>query len=356
MPDRIRVLVVDDSAFMRKALAALLERAPDITVVGTARDGREALELVERLDPDVLTMDVEMPRLNGLEALRTLMRTAPRPVIMVSSLTQEGAATTVEALAAGAVDFLPKEHARVSLGLLQQGDELHQKVRAAAASRPALLRRLHRRPTGPRPAAPMGPASAPPELVVVGVSTGGPFALQEVLPALPADFPAPIAIVQHMPPHFTRSLAERLDALCALEVREAEPGMRLAPGRVVLARGGLHLTLRRNPLDGGLLAALAEEPAELLHRPSVDVLFRSAAEVVGAPTLAVVMTGMGRDGLEGARALRAAGARVLAQDEASSVVYGMPRAVVEAGLAEAALPLDAIAPALERAVARPVAA
>lgn len=348
----IRVLVVDDSSFMRTALSMLLEKSPDIRVVGTARDGQEALELVETLDPDVLTLDVEMPRMDGLTALRHLMQHSPRPVLMISSLTQEGAATTVEALSIGAVDFIPKEHARVQLSITQIEGELHRKVKAAALARRPLKPAPHAETPAPRPAQRLVRAHPQAEVLVIGVSTGGPFALQKVIPALPAALPVPVVVVQHMPPHFTRSLADRLDAQSSVTVREAESGMRLAPGHVLIARGGEHLSLRRDPVTGFVHAVLSPEPAEMLHRPSVDVLFRSAAEVYGRRTLALVMTGMGKDGLEGAKAVKARGGLVLAQDEASCVVYGMPRAVAEAGVAEATIPLDRMAETLAQTLAR----
>lgn len=361
----IRVLVVDDSSFMRTALSMMLEKSPDIEVVGKARDGQEALELVEALDPDVLTMDIEMPRMDGITALRHLMARSPRPVLMISSLTQEGAAVTVEALSIGAVDFIPKEHARVQLSITQIEGELHRKVKTAAETRPRLARRFAARsPAAQGPAAPAqspAPVSLPvraparihphAEILVIGVSTGGPLALHEVIPALPASLPVPVAIVQHMPPHFTRSLADRLNAQSALHVCEAEDGMLLEPGHVLIARGGEHLSLRRSR-SGLVHAVLTPEPADSLHRPSVDVLFRAAADVYGRNTLALVMTGMGKDGLIGAKHIRARGGGVLAQDEATCVVYGMPRAVVEAGVAEVSLPLPRIAETLTRTLER----
>jgi two-component system chemotaxis response regulator CheB len=369
----IRVLVVDDSSFMRTALSMMLEKSPDIEVVGKARDGQEALELVETLDPDVLTMDIEMPRMDGLTALRHIMKRSPRPVLMISSLTQEGADVTIEALSIGAVDFIPKEHARVQLSITEIEGELHQKVKAAAHARRRLPRRFaaraqakpsdspaaspERTPTR-RPAAPAPPPAralsrshARAEILVIGVSTGGPLALQEVIPALPASLPVPVAVVQHMPPHFTRSLAERLDTQSALHVCEAEDGMPLEPGRVLIARGGEHLSLRRTR-SGLVHAVVTPEPSESLHRPSVDVLFRAAADVYGRHTLALVMTGMGKDGLLGAKHIRARGGGVLAQDEATCVVYGMPRAVTEAGVAEESIPLPRIAETLTRALER----
>ena len=371
----IRVLVVDDSSFMRTALSMMLEKSPDIEVVGKARDGQEAIELVEKLDPDVLTMDIEMPRMDGLTALRHLMKHSPRPVLMISSLTQEGAAVTVEALSSGAVDFIPKEHARVQLSITQIEGELHRKVKTAASARHRLARRFSARTAGVSgvrptpaqrrsarteeatvtppdvPARPVSRSHTRAEVLVIGVSTGGPLALQEVIPALPASLPVPVAVVQHMPPHFTRSLADRLNAQSALEVCEAEDGMPLEAGRVIIARGGEHLSLRRTR-TGLVHAVLTPEPSESLHKPSVDVLFRAAADVYGRHTLALVMTGMGKDGLVGAKHIRARGGGVLAQDEATCVVYGMPRAVVEAGVAEASIPLPRIAEILRRTLDR----
>lgn len=343
----ISVLIVDDSAFMRKALSMMLEGDPDIRIVGTARDGKEALDLVRTLQPDVVTMDVEMPRMDGLTALKALMETSPRPVIMISSLTREGADATLQALEAGAVDFIPKQMSFVSLEITKIKDELVQKVKNAARARFRLLR-----PARPAPLAAPAPTRLPfragnVRAVVIGVSTGGPFALQRVIPRLPADFPVPVLVVQHMPPHFTRSLADRLNDLSPLRVKEAETGDLAVPGTVLIAPGGRHLLLRPSPL--GPTVATPEMP-ETLHRPSVDVMFESANDAFRGHVLAVVMTGMGRDGREGARAIRASGGKILTQDEESCVVYGMPKSVVEAGLSDAVLPLDGIAPALTSAV------
>lgn len=351
----IQVLVVDDSAFMRKALSMMLESDPGIKVVDTARDGVDALEKVRRLQPDVVTMDVEMPRMDGITALKHIMREHPRPVLMVSSLTKEGAETTVEALQAGAVDFIPKQFSYVSLEITRIQEDLIAKVKTIARSRSRFFRRAAAAPPlQPAPASAATLVYPEARLIAIGVSTGGPFALQHVVPALRADLPVPVVIVQHMPPHFTRSLAERLDALSPLRVVEAEAGMRAEAGTVYIAPGGKHLTFRANA--GGVTISTPDEPTTALHRPSVDVMFQSAQEAYGGRVLAVVMTGMGRDGLEGARLIKRAGGRLLAQDADTCVVYGMPRAVVEAGLADAVLPLDGIAPALTRAVARPVAA
>lgn len=337
----IRVLIVDDSAFMRKALAIMLEGDPEITVVDTARDGLEAIEKVRQLKPDIVTLDVEMPRMDGITALRQIMREHPVPVIMISSLTQEGARATIEALEAGAVDFIPKQHAYVSIEISRIRAELIEKIKAITRTRPHL--RMRSRTAG-RERLPMLDFTDA-QIIAIGTSTGGPRALQQVIPALPANLPVPVVVVQHMPPHFTRSLAERLDSLSALPVVEAEEGMLLQPGRVFIAPGGRHLLVAMP--NGKAVLRTPAEPATL-HRPSVDVTFESVCRTFNGRVVAVIMTGMGRDGLEGARLIRQMGGKVLAQDEASCVVHGMPRAVVEAGLADAVLPLEQIGPTLAR--------
>ena len=341
----IRVLIVDDSAFMRKALSIMLEGDPEIEVVGTARDGLEAIEKVRELKPDIVTLDVEMPRMDGLTALRRIMREHPVPVIMVSSLTQEGAQATIEALEAGAVDFIPKQHSYVSIEISRIRAELLEKIKTIARTRPLPTRRRSAAPDAEAlPAFRFREARA----IAIGVSTGGPRALQQVIPTLPADLPVPVLIVQHMPPHFTRSLAERLNSLSPLTVVEAEEGMSLEPGRVFLAPGGRHLVLERRNGHTPLIRTPVE-PATL-HRPSVDVMFQSVCQIFGGKVLAVVMTGMGRDGLEGARLIKQHGGKVITQDEATCVVYGMPRAVAEAGLSDAVLPLEQIGPFLARSL------
>ncbi len=371
----IRVLVVDDSAFMRKAISMMLEEDAEVQVVDTARDGLEAIEKVKRLRPDLVTMDIEMPRMDGITALKRIMKEHPVPVMMISSLTQQGAKATIEAMHAGAVDFIPKQMSYVSLEINKIKGELLAKVKMIARSRSRLFRRREpvagdgaspvsavrpRRPASsmPAPSVP-APAAIPlrfhgARLVAIGVSTGGPFALQKVIPALPADFALPVVIVQHMPPHFTRSLAERLDAMSALRVVEAEPSMRVEPGTVLIAPGGKHLTFRSSKL--GVITATPTEPANLLHRPSVDVMFDSACKAYGGKVLATVMTGMGKDGLQGAKHIKQFGGKVVAQNEASCVVYGMPKAIVEAGLADAVFPLEDLAEALTKAVGRRVGA
>lgn len=358
---RIRVLVVDDSAFMRKVVSDLLSAEPDIEVVGAARNGAEGLQKAESLAPDVVTLDVEMPEMNGLEMLERLMAERPLPVVMVSSLTQPNADVTVRALELGAVDFVAKPSGTISLDMHRVKDDLVRKVRAAAGvPRVNLARRARTVPPAVR--APKAAAGAPAaggprgprglsRLVVIGVSTGGPSALMEVIPRLPADFPGGILLVQHMPPLFTRHLAEHLDAASALTVREAREGDVLSDGLCLVAPGGKHLAFR----EGGCVS-LDDSPPRHGVKPAVDVTLESAAERWRGESLVVIMTGMGMDGARGARAMKARGARVIAQDEATCVVYGMPRAVVEMGLADHVAPLGEIADLLSRLAANSVPA
>ena len=351
----IRVLVVDDSAFMRKAISMMLERAPDITVVDTATNGARGVEKARRLHPDIITMDVEMPQMDGITAVRKIMKEAPCPILMVSSLTAEGADTTVEALRAGAADFIPKQHSRVSLQITEIQDQLIEKVRSLASSRARLFQKKatrkaprHRSPAATREAARR--VRRTPSLVVIGVSTGGPFALQRVVPALPADLSVPVAVVQHMPPHFTRSLADRLDGQSPLHVSEAVDGQPLSAGHVVVAAGGHHLTFERH--GAGVVVRTPTQPDSYPHRPSVDVAFGSACDVFGPAVLGIVMTGMGKDGLQGAQQIKEQGGTVFTQEEGSCVVYGMPRAVAEAGLTDAVLSLEQIPQVVQRVVGR----
>jgi two-component system chemotaxis response regulator CheB len=339
----IRVVVVDDSAFMRKAISSMLEHDPEIEVVGCARDGREGLTLIRSLDPDVVTMDLEMPVMDGLTALKCIMMEMPRPVIVVSSLTEDGARETLKALEIGAVDYLPKKVSKGSFEIVKIEDDLRAKVRAVA--RRKIVFPL--RPKPPvcasvlaRPAAVAGARS----VVAIGVSTGGPSALQSLLPQLPGDYPACILIAQHMPRAFTGPFARRLDALSPLRVCEAEDGHPIAPGTVLVAPGGTHLRVRRGLT--GLVAEVGDEPLQSLFKPSVNELFGSVADLIGHMAVGVVLTGMGSDGLDGAHRLKAAGGRLLAQSDSSCVVYGMPKAVVEAGLADAVVDLGDMPEAL----------
>jgi two-component system, chemotaxis family, protein-glutamate methylesterase/glutaminase len=337
MADRpIRVLVVDDSAFMRTVITQMLAAAPDIEVVGQASDGKTGLTLARDLSPDVITLDVEMPILSGLEMLRVLMAQNPTPVIMLSSLTQEGARTTVEALELGAVDYLPKNLEGGPLGMRRIAPVLIEKVRAVGGGATRAALRAGRRHTAAPPAPPAaGPWALTGErfpVVAIGSSTGGPTALCQLIPALPVDLPAAVLVVQHMPPGFTRALAQRLDRLSPLSVAEAEDGAPLVPGKVLVAPGGHHLTVGAEGVGAGLTARVTDTPA-MPMMPAVDVLFESLAARCPERTVAVVLTGMGHDGCRGAQALAGRGAVVLAQAETGCLVYGMPKAVAEAGIA-----------------------
>jgi two-component system chemotaxis response regulator CheB len=330
---KVRVLVVDDSAFARKVLRQVLSRSPSLEVVGTAHDGLDALERIVELNPDVITLDLVMPNLDGmgvLQALKKLDVRAPRVVVVSMSDVQGDLA--IRALREGAVDIVQKPTSLANERLYELADELTLKVEAAAAVRVASFPA----PLETRPAVseqPLFKNQARHELLIVGASTGGPQAVSELLAALPADFPVPIAVVVHIPPGFSQSLAEHLDRDCKISVLEASDGLLLAPGLALLARAGMHLTFE-STLEG-LRARVGVEPNGHIHRPSLDVTMQSAAEVIRGRVLGVVLTGMGSDGLEGARAIHKQGGTLLTQSEASSVVYGMPRAVWEDGIAAA---------------------
>ncbi|WP_104105544.1 chemotaxis response regulator protein-glutamate methylesterase [Nocardioides sp. 616] len=352
----IRVLVVDDSAPVRRLVTVALEIDPDIQVVGRAVDGRDALAQVKALKPDVVTLDIEMPVVDGLQALARLRERYPRlPVIMFSTLTARGAAKTLEALTLGASDFVlkPTTTGSVAESVREVHDQLVPRIKGlVGVYRMFAPGSTH---AGPQPAAltslaAAGAPAATPEVLLVGASTGGPDALNQLLPALPGDLAVPVVVVQHMPPVFTTMFAARLDRVCALEVHEAGEGDVLRPGHVYVAPGGRHLALVA--CAEGARTALLDTPPENFCRPAVDVLFRSAAAVYGPRVLALVMTGMGQDGAAGSHAVALRSGRVLAQDEASSVVWGMPGAVVHAGLATEVLALDALAPRLIELLAR----
>lgn len=337
MPN-IRVLVVDDSAYIRKVVRRMLERDPMITVVGTAYDGEDALEQVERLNPDVVTLDLIMPRLDGVGFLRQQMARRRLPVVVVSIASETGE-MAMAAIEAGAVDFVQKPTALATEEVYQIADELVAKVKAAATIAPQRLPGLAVPP--PPPLAPR-PARGVVDAVVIGISTGGPQALRSMVPRLPGDFPVPVAAVLHMPVGYTGPFAAKLDTMSALEVREAAEGDGMQPGRLLLAPAGRHLTFRREP-NGLVVAHLDTQPMDKPHRPSADVLFKSAAQVYGGRVLGVVMTGMGNDGTEGAAWIKAQGGIVFAESEETCVVYGMPRSVVESGLADRIVPLDRMA-------------
>ncbi|POA32636.1 MULTISPECIES: chemotaxis response regulator protein-glutamate methylesterase [unclassified Pseudomonas] len=363
----VKVLVVDDSGFFRRRVSEILSADPSIQVVGTATNGKEAIDQALALKPDVITMDYEMPMMDGITAVRHIMQRCPTPVLMFSSLTHEGARVTLDALDAGAVDFLPKNFEDISRNPEKVKQLLCEKVHsisrsnrrfsaysapapaAAPAPTPAPSSFGSSAPAPVRPAPTPIPARAPVsasspapkrkayKLVAIGTSTGGPVALQRVLTQLPANFPAPIVLIQHMPAAFTKAFAERLDKLCRISVKEAEDGDILRPGLALLAPGGKQMMI-----DGRGAVKILPGDERLNYKPCVDITFGSAAKSYGDKVLAVVLTGMGADGREGARLLKQGGSAVWAQDEASCVIYGMPMAIVKADLADAIYGLDDI--------------
>jgi two-component system, chemotaxis family, protein-glutamate methylesterase/glutaminase len=344
---RIRVLIADDSAVMRSALSRLLQSDKDIHVVGMAKDGLSAVQQVAALDPDVITLDLEMPVMNGLEALQRIMRDYPRPVIMFSSLTVEGAEATFDALSLGAFDYVGKPTGPAAV--LAVRDELIAKVKAAYASRMRRAPHTHRASVLPPPLTRGARVHGNPSLVCVGCSTGGPAALQRILPALPGDFPVPILVVQHMPVGFTEAFARRLNCLCSAEVQEASQGLTLEPHTVLIAPAGWQITVQHR--SAKLAVNLSKEPPAL-HMPSVDVMMLSVAEACGRNAVGVILTGMGADGTRGMHALHKCGAFTIGQDERSCAVYGMPRVCAEQGTLDRILPLEEIPRELLRAVSR----
>ncbi|GAB6005065.1 chemotaxis response regulator protein-glutamate methylesterase [Geobacillus sp. G4] len=340
----IKVLVVDDSAFMRKWISDFLSEHPRLEVIGTARNGREALEKIAALRPDVVTLDVEMPVMNGLETLQRIMRDHPVPVVMVSSTTTEGAENTIAAMQYGAVDFVAKPSGPISLDLYKVKDELIGKVLHASEANVAALTAPRRQRPSWRPSF---KAAARPQqaIVAIGTSTGGPRALETVLTQLPPDLAAPVVAVQHMPKGFTTSLANRLDALAAITVKEAEDGEVLQNGTAYIAPGGVHLIVREE--GGALKARFDESPPRAGHRPAVDVLFESLAAIRLCRKIAVIMTGMGSDGTAGLKKLKESGnTKAIAEARETAVVFGMPRAAIEAGVVDVIVPLDSIAAAI----------
>lgn len=341
---RIKVLCVDDSALIRDLMTEIINSHDDMEVVAVAPDPLVARDLIKRHNPDVLTLDVEMPRMDGLDFLERLMRLRPMPVLMVSSLTQAGSEVTLRALELGAVDFLAKPSLGIRSGMLDYGELIAEKIRAAARARP----RQARRPDAPAPAALKAPLVSSEKLLIIGASTGGTEAIRTVLEPLPANSPA-ILITQHMPGGFTRSFAERLNKLCRVTVKEAEEGERVLPGHAYIAPGDAHLKLARS--GANYVVRLDSGPPVNRHRPSVDVLFDSAAQQAGRNAIGVLLTGMGRDGAQGLLRMHQAGATTLAQDEASCVVFGMPREAIALGGASEVVSLDDIAPRLMALVA-----
>ncbi len=360
----IKVLVVDDSGFFRRRIVEIIDADPMLTVVGTASDGREAIQKTGELKPDVITMDIEMPVMDGITATRRIMALHRTPIIMFSSLTHDGAQATLDALEAGALDFLPKKFEDISSDRDEAKRLLCNKVKTVARSRPMAPQRTRPSPsttsTVTRPATTKSAAATPApqttrgsavsrvniDLLAIGTSTGGPVALQKVLTALPASYPHPIILVQHMPASFTPAFAQRLDQLCQISVKEARDGDALEPGTALLAPGGMQMLVEKR---GSLGKVRVEKGPESQHyRPCVDLSFESVAKAYPGRALAVILTGMGADGREGCRAMKNTGCKIWSQDEASCVVYGMPAAVAEAGLSDQVLGLTEIGPAISR--------
>ncbi|MGM0592952.1 MAG: protein-glutamate methylesterase/protein-glutamine glutaminase [Pseudomonadota bacterium] len=365
----IRVLVVDDSGFFRRRVKAMLEADSRLEVVGEAADGQQAVDMAAKLKPDVITMDIEMPVMDGITATRRIMRANPRPILMFSSLTTDGAKATLDALDAGAVDYLPKRFEDISKNREEATKALCDRVydiarqgrRPPRPTTPSPTARTPPRPGATAPAATRprpGTAPTPPpppkgggmprkgtvKLVAIGTSTGGPVALQEVLTKLPAAFPYPLVLVQHMPGSFTPAFAQRLNQLCAITVKEAEDGDALKPGTALLAPGGKQMQLESR--GGRQVVRISDSEPGQTYKPCVDLTFKSIAKVFPSQTLAIILTGMGADGREGCRSLKSAGSTIWSQDEASCVVYGMPAAVADAGLTDRVLGLKEVGPTL----------
>lgn len=353
---KIRVIVVDDSALVRSLLAEIINRQHDMECIGTANDPLIAREMIRELNPDVITLDVEMPRMDGIDFLGRLMRLRPMPVVMISTLTERGAEVTMRALELGAVDFVAKPRVGVANGLQELASQIVDKIRVAAVAQ------VHRLPVvppgvaasaasaGSRPAVARAPAApsllgriSTEKIIAIGASTGGTEAIREVLTHLPADCPA-IVITQHMPPGFTTSFAARLDSLCQMTVKEAVHGERLLPGHAYIAPGGKHFSISRS--GANYVAVVDDAPPVNRHKPSVEVLFKSVAASAGRNAYGLMLTGMGADGASAMREMRDAGSYNLVQDEASCIVFGMPREAIAHGAADEVLPLTQIAPAL----------
>jgi two-component system chemotaxis response regulator CheB len=351
---KTRVLIVDDSALIRSVLSEIIAKQVDLEVVGAAPDPLVAREMIRALNPDVLTLDIEMPRMDGLDFLEKLMRLRPMPVVMVSTLTERGAEVTIRALELGAIDFVSKPKLGIASGMQQLSDEICDKIRIAAKAR------LHRHLT-PRPASASADKTAPAhysrvsteKVLAIGASTGGTEAIREVLTRLPADFPG-VLITQHMPPGFTRSFAARMDSLSRISVSEAKDGERVLPGHAYIAPGDRHLRLAKS--GSNYVIAIDDGEPVNRHRPSVEVLFQSVAEVAGANAMGVMLTGMGKDGAHAMRVMRDAGSFNVAQDEASCVVFGMPREAIALGAVQEVLPVTQIAERLLKELAHVVVA
>ncbi len=357
--EQIKILVVDDSAFMRKSISIMLESDPGIKVIAIARDGEEGYKLAKSLLPDLITLDIEMPKMDGLTALKKIMADCPTSVIMLSSLTTEGAEVTLKALEYGAVDFIPKELSYVNVNIVKIKDELINKVKEIVKQRKMqnMLRRIQKVGSEVPVAKPKtSEVQFTHEMlkvnfraIALGISTGGPFSLQKVIPKISGKLKVPIFIVQHMPPKFTKSLAERLNTLSQVEVKEAENNELVRKGVIYIAQGGYHMLVERS-VGGNEVIKISSEPSSMLHCPSVDVMVESVVDTYGKDVLGIIMTGMGKDGFEGIKKLKKIGGHTIAQDEESCVVYGMPRAIVEGGVADIVAPLDKISELINKVI------
>jgi len=353
--NKIRAVVIDDSAFMRKSISLMLESDGEIEVVGTARDGLDGYNLVKSSRPDIVTLDVEMPRMDGLTALKKIMDDCPTSVLMVSSITTEGAEATLKALELGAVDFIPKELSYVSVSIIKIKEDLIRRVKEIVRQK-SIQSRLKRIQGLAAPEIKTTfqstTAGTLPKIgfraIAIGVSTGGPMSLQKVIPQISGRINCPVFVVQHMPPKFTKSLADRLNSMSELEVKEAENDEMIKNNTVYFAPGGYHMTVKKS--SGGGMINISESPVETLHRPSVDIMLSSVVQHYGKSTLGVIMTGMGKDGFEAMKELKSIGGYTIAQDELTCVVYGMPRAIVDAGLADIVSPLEKIPQIINRAL------
>lgn len=358
--DVVKVIVIDDSAFMRKSLTLMLESDPEIRVVATAQDGREGLEKITDFRPDIVTLDIEMPGMDGLTALKAIMEQMPVPVLMVSALTTDGARATMQAFDLGAVDFISKDVSSAATDIRHIRAELIEKIKQIVRSRLIQTRfRMRRlvqssceRKDHAKPRVhhvPFSSVAADFEAVILGISTGGPQALLKVVPRIPRNFPIGVAIVQHMPPRFTRTLAERLDSISNITVKEAEHGDAVEPGKVLIAPGGRQMKFCKS--GAAIVAEISDEPVDVLYRPSADVTMKSAAATFQGPLLGIIMTGMGKDGLKGLKMIKSKGGYIIAQNEESCIVYGMPRAAVDEGIVDSVQSLEDISETFEKVAA-----
>ncbi len=354
----IKVLVIDDSAFMRKSLTMMLESDPEIRVIATARDGHDGIDKIARMKPDIVTLDIEMPGMDGLTALKIIMEQMPLPVLMVSALTTESAQATLQALDLGAVDFIPKDLSYSSTNIKNIKSDLIDKIKQISRSKLVQtrfrMRRLAQSTRDHKPAGKQKPHrnislnSLMPKLqaVTIGISTGGPQALLKVIPNIPKNFPLGFAIVQHMPPNFTKTLADRLNGISKVKVKEAENGEPFEAGKILIAPGGKQMTFSYN--GSQVITEISDEPRNILYKPSADLMMNSAASTFKGPVLGIIMTGMGKDGVEGLTQIRSKGGYVIAQNEESCIIYGMPRAALEEGIVDSILSLTEISQTLER--------